>query len=638
MPSSPGAPLLLLTILLLLPDPACGQRGVLSGDWPSYGGDAGSTKYSSLDQLHQGNIGRAKVVWRWQSPDDALALADPALSAGQLKGTPILVDGVLYLRTSLSMVAAIDGATGKELWSFDPLSYRAGRPTNFGFNTRGVAYWTDGVERRILVATGDAHLWALDASTGAPIRGFGSEGRIDLTEGLRRPIDRADYTVMSPPLVVGNRVIVGSAISDVPRYQTMPPGDVRAFDVRTGELSWVFHTIPQPGEFGHGSWEKGSWAYTGNTNVWTMMSADEEAGLVYLPVGTPTNDWYGGHRPGDNLFAESLVALRADTGERVWHYQLVHHGVWDYDPPAAPILVDLEMEGRPVPVVAQITKQGFVFLFDRLSGEPVWPIEERPVAQSAIPGERLSPTQPFPTRPPPFERQGISAKDLIDFTPELRAEAEEILEQFEYGDLFHPPSLKGTINLPGWLGGAGWQGAAVDPQSGTLFIPSRTSPIRVQLVEPDPERSDFRYMRDGGQAVPGPRGLPLVQPPHVRITAIDLNEGEQLWQIPLGDGVRHDVIELGVPDPGPLGGGTFTGPLLTGTMLLIGHSGARDGNPESGGALLAFDKETGAALGSVELPGTPTGTPITYRIGEKQYVAVAYTGEEETGLFGIALE
>ena len=562
-----------------------------TGAWPSYGGDTGSTKYSPLDQIDATNVARLQVAWEWVSPDGPIMLDHEGVSVSGLAVTPLMVDGVLYVRTSLSIVAAIDAATGETLWSFDSGSWESGRPPNLGYNTRGVAYWSDGRDARVFVATGDAHLWALDARTGRPFGDFGADGKIDLTQGLRRPVPREDYQVMSPPIVVGDVAIVGSSISDGPRYKTAPPGDVRAYDVRTGEERWRFHTVPQEGEYANETWEDGSWSYTGATNVWTMMSADLDLGYVYLPTGTPTNDWYGGHRLGDNLFSESLICLDAATGERVWHYQFVHHGVWDYDLPAAPTLVDITVDGRPIKAVAQVTKQGFVYVFDRVTGEPVWEIEERPVPASTVPGERLSPTQPFPTKPPPFEQQGITLDDLIDFTPELRSEAEAILSESDYGGLFHPPSLRGTIQMPGWTGGASWQGAAFDPDTGYYYVPSRTAPIHVRLVDADPDESDFRYVRDRSRPVQGPQRLPLTKPPYARVTAYDLNRGEIVWMVPHGDGLRQRVIDMGLPDPGPLGGGTWTGPLLTKTLLLVGHGGrAIDGQPP---VLRAFDKATG---------------------------------------------
>jgi len=626
-------------LLLTLPAAAAAQAGAPGGEWPTYGGDAGSTKYAPLDQIHAGNVRRVSVAWQWASPDDAIVTRDSTAVPGPFKATPIMVDGVVYVRSSLSLVSAIEGATGRELWTFDPESYRAGRPTNLGFNSRGVAHWSDETnpqDARIFVATGDSHLWAIDAATGKPAPGFGGGGRIDLLEGLRREVPRGSYQVMSPPLVVGDVVIVGSSISDVPRRMSAPPGDVRAFDVRTGQQRWVFHTVPLGGELGHDTWDGGADAYTGNTNVWTIMGADEELGLVYLPIGTPTNDWYGGHRLGDNLFGESVVALDAATGEYVWHFQLVHHGLWDYDLPAAPALVDVTVDGRRVRALVQVTKQGFAFVFDRATGEPVWPIEERAVAQSTVPGERTSPTQPFPTRPAPFERQGVTVDDLIDYTPALRAAAEEILVDVEYGGLYHPPSLKGTINLPGWFGGANWHGAALDPETGWMYVPSRTGPIRVTLVEA-PAGSDFRYVRGGSQSAAGPQGFPLMKGPHARLTAIDLNTGEHAWQIPLGDGVRQRVIDLGAPDPGPQGGGAYTGPLLTRALLFIGHDGARDGAP-AGPALLAIDKVTGETLHAIALPDTPGGTPMTYLADGRQYIVVAYGGGDDAGLVALALD
>ena len=495
---------LLSAVLCALP--VLAQTGAPDGQWRSYGGDDGSTKYAALDQIDAGNVNRLEVAWQWMSPDGTVAFDNPRGRPGAFKATPLMVDGVLYIRSSLSIVAAIDAETGEQLWVRDVGSYESGRPTNLGFNSRGVAHWTDGDEARIFLATSDAHLWSFDAETGRPIGRFGADGKIDLTQGLRRPVERRAYQVISPPMVVGDIVIVDSSISDGPRYKTAPPGDIRGFDVRTGEMRWIFHTVPQEGEFGNDAWEDDSWTYTGNANAWSIMSADQDLGYVYLPIGTPTNDWYGGHRLGDNLFAESLVCLDAATGERVWHFQMVHHGLWDYDLPAAPTLVDITVNGRDIKAVAQVSKQGFTYVFDRVTGEPVWPIEERRVAASNVPGERASPTQPFPTKPPAFERQGISVDDLIDFTPELRAEAQEIVSQFEYGGLFHPPSLKGTIQMPGWRGGANWYGAGFDPDTDYLFVPSSTNPIVVALAEADPQQSDFNYRRAARMVCEARRG------------------------------------------------------------------------------------------------------------------------------------
>ena len=419
-----------------------------------------------------------------------------------------MLDGVLYVATEVSQAAAIDAATGETLWTYDPESWRDGRPANIGFQHRGVAAWRGSVDRdgrsrdetRIFLPTHDRRLIALDGVTGEPVGGFGDGGEVDLladrglTDFGRRVNPRA-ITHSSPPAVVGDTVVVGSVVSDGPLRQTAPPGHVRGYDVRTGELKWIFHTIPQEGEVGVDTWENDSWKYSGNTNVWNMMTVDEELGYIYLPVSTPTNDFYGGHRLGDNLFAESIVCLDADTGERVWHFQAVHHGLWDYDFPTPPQLVDITVDGREIKALAQVSKQAFTYVFNRVTGEEVWPIEERPVPESDVPGERASPTQPFPTKPPPFDRQGVSEDDLIDLTPELLAEAKEIASGFRMGPLFTPPSTaSGVLMLPSAGGGANWPGAAVDPETGVLYVPSSTSISVHPLSKPDPARSNLDYI------------------------------------------------------------------------------------------------------------------------------------------------
>ncbi len=641
--------------------PAYAQQGAANGQWPTYGGDHGSTKYAPLDQIDRDTVADLGVVWRWESPDNAIVIENrttlPSLPAA-FKSTPILVDGVLYTKTSMSQAVAIDAATGETRWVFDPGSWEDERPANTGYNSRGVAYWSDGRESRIFLPTGNAYLWAVDARTGRPIANFGADGAIDATQGLRRPIERRDYQLMSAPIVVGDVLVVGSVVSDGPRNQLAPPGDVRGFDVRSGRELWEFHTIPQPGEPGNDTWENESWRDTGAANAWGLLTADPELGYVYLPTGTPTNDYYGGHRLGDNLYAESLVCLDARTGEVVWYFQFVHHGLWDYDATAAPLLVDLVVEGRPVKAVAVVTKQAFTYVFDRVTGEPVWPIEERPVAQSTVPGERTAPTQPFPTKPPPFDRQGVSIDSLIDFTPELRAEAVDLLDEFVYGPLFEPITAegdgkRGTIIMPGAGGGANWHGAAVDPETGWLYVPSRTQPTVMQLAPPNPDRSDFRYNRGRPGRVSGPQGLPLWKPPYVRLSAFDLNQGTLEWVVPLGDGPRQRVIDLGIPDPGPLGGGAYTGPLLTKGLLFLGFRGRGDASdldfrpvadrdlaPRAFSrepVLLAFDKATGETVHEVELAAAPTGTPMTYLLDGKQYIVVAYGTANDAGLLGLAL-
>ena len=383
-----------------------GRRSGPAAEWLSYGADKASSKYSPIAQIDTDNFNRLKVAWTWRSPEEAIKKAHPDLKTWVWESTPLMVDGVLYVSTSLSQVAAIDAATGKPLWLYDPETWKKGTPSNNGFVHRGVAYWANGDDRRILFGTGDGYLICLNAKTGKPIPAFGQNGRIDLTQGLSRPVDRRLYGVSSPPIICRDVVVMGSKVHDVPLAKVMPPGDVRGFDVRTGKQQWLFRSVPGEDEFGNETWEQESWKTTGAANVWTMMSADEALGYVYLPFSTSANDFFGGQRPGNGLFGESLVCLDARTGKRVWHFQMAHHGLWDYDLPSAPNLIDVRVNGKPVKAVAQVSKQGFVYVFDRVTGNPIWPIEERPVPQSTAPGERSSPTQPFPTKPAPFDRQG----------------------------------------------------------------------------------------------------------------------------------------------------------------------------------------------------------------------------------------
>jgi quinoprotein glucose dehydrogenase len=625
----------MLCIALLAAPAGAQKKSATAGEWRYYGGDAGSTKYSPLDQINKENVADLKLAWTWDSPDLPLQKENRALTSFAYEATALMVGGVLYTSTSLSQVVAINPQTGQTIWVFNPEAYKAGRPTNLGFMHRGVAHWSDGRQERILVATADAYLWAVDAKTGKPIANFGEGGKINLAKAIPHALNSRNYAVTSPPVICRDVVIVGASISDGPTAKEAPRGDIQAFDVRTGKPLWTFHSVPQAGEYGNETWENESWKYTGNTNVWTLMSADEELGYFYLPFGTPTNDWYGGHRLGDNLFAESLVCVEAKTGKRVWHFQTVHHGVWDYDLPAAPVLCDITVNGRKIKAVAQITKTGFTFVFDRKTGKPVWPIEERKVPQSTVPGERLSPTQPFPTKPAPFERQGSLEENLIDFTPELRAEAKTILEQYDHGPLFTPPTERGTINLPGWGGGGNWWGAAFDPQTGILYVPSITSPIVVKLIKPDPARSNFNYIRGGaaiGGGLEGPRGLPLFKPPYGRITAINLNTGEHTWMVAPGDGPRQKVNEViktmtgKDTDVGALGAGGG-GPLLTKSLLFVGQGAGGRGARAGGGAnvLRAFDKATGKTIAEIPLPAQPSGTPMTYMAGGKQYIVLATT-------------
>ena len=605
-------------------------------DWSSYGGANSSHKYSPLDQINTTNVSSLVPAWSWDSPDnitvaDNIAAENYRSMPAGFKSTPIVIDETLYIPTSYGRVAALNAATGAEIWTFDTAAWESGRPTNLGFNTRGVGYWANNSQKRLFFGTNDSYLWSIDAETGLPDPKFGRKGKIDLTQGLGREIDRLQYGVVAPPLVTNDVVVVNSVIFDAPNKKEMPPGHVRGFSAETGELLWMFETIPQRGQFGNETWEEDSWEYTGNTNSWTMMSADDAAGIVYIPIGTPTNDWYGGLRRGDNLFAESLVAVDALTGERIWHFQMVHHGVWDYDLPAAPTLVDLVVDGKEVKAVAQISKQGFTYVFDRITGEPVWPIIEKEVPQSTVPGEKLSLTQPFPTKPAPFALQGISDETLINFTPELRRSALQMIERFDYGALFTPPSLRGTINLPGWGGGGWWTGAGFDPDTGLYYVPSVSIPIVVQLVEGGSTDSDFPYVRGGVTSVGGPEGLPLTKPPYGRITAINLNSGEHEWMIPHGEGIRKKIIDMGILDPGPVGGASRTGPLVTKTLLFLAQS------DNGRNVLRAFDKASGETITEIELPLPPSAAPMTFAVSGKQFIALAVGGGADSRLITLAL-
>lgn len=626
--------ILVLTGLLSVCTLASAQYGATDGLWSSYAGDAGSTKYSPLDQINADNFDQLELAWRWESLDGGLNFdaVEGGVSFGRMQGTPLMIDGILYMITSLNQVAAIDAVTGQTLWSFNPEVYLHGAPVGaLGFHQRGVAYWTDGSESRILFSTNDGFIYSLKPEDGSIDTDF-ANGKVDLTEGIPRATrDELDWQgsqplgSVSPPIVVGDILVVQQITSNRPRFKERPPLWIRGYDIRTGEVAWTFHTIPLEGEYGNETWEDDSWRTAGNGGVWSMMSADLELGYVYLPMEAATNDFYGGHRPGDNLFSESIVCLDARTGERVWHFQMVHHGVWDYDNPAAPNLIDINVDGRVIKAVAQVTKQGFTYVFDRATGEPVWPIIEKPVPQGGLPGEKLSPTQPFPTKPPAFARQGITKDELVDFTPEIRAEAEEILKNYEVGPLFTPPSvsvqggMRGTFILPGTGGGANWQGAGVDPQSGIIYIPSSDSPNAPLMTTLDADESNFNYLRLSNQGIRGPRGLPILKPPYSTITAIDLNKGEIVWQKANGKDMASvtnhpDLAGVDLPE---LGGGGKRAVLVTSTLLIHAQSTL------DGALLVARDKVTGEELKTIPIPANAGGAPMTYSVNGKQYIALS---------------
>ncbi|HYL38977.1 MAG TPA: pyrroloquinoline quinone-dependent dehydrogenase [Bryobacteraceae bacterium] len=632
------------------------------GEWSTYGGDLGSSKYSPLDQINRENFSGLRIAWRAKTPDAWLSLTIPgggewaappndifaelkridpkrwrdgaAPFVGNFKASPLMVGGVLYLNSPSSVGVALDAATGATRWVYNPKSYESGTTTmSARWNERGVAYWTDGKQERIFWGTGDGYLIAVDAKTGHPCADFGQNGRVDLMEGLPRAkraerdfLNALTYSVQSPPLVVRDVVITPASISSYIINKEQIPGWLRAFDVRTGKVKWTFRTIPRPGDYGIETWKDDSWAYAGKATVWSMMSADPELGYVYIPTNTTAPDFYGGHRHGDNLFAESILCLDVETGKRIWHFQTVHHGLWDYDNPAAPTLLNITVDGRPVKALAQITKQGFVFTFDRVTGKPIWPIEERPVPHSDIPGEEASPTQPFPTKPPPYEYQGAQLTDLADFTPAIHAMAVEAVKGRRLGPLFTPPSLEGTIQRPSSGGGGNWGGAAVDPDTGILYVPSRNAWSLNGLELPNPSlHGNLRYMESRGAPPRMPQGLQLFKPPYTRMTAIDMNKGEHLWMTPTGNGnrLRNNPLlkPLNLP---PLGGDGLTpGPLLTKTLLIYALSA---GGSNDGPRLVAYDKATGKELASTDLPGIALGTPMTYKLGDKQYIALTVSG------------
>lgn len=635
------------------PDPSAVERWIDSrgayttaaGEWPQYAGDLAGSKYAPLDGIAPSNVSGLGVAWIWDAFDNANYIAPETGSGSQtsraaramipdgFKATPLMVDGKLFIRTNFSGVAAIHPAKGETLWTHDPGTAQWGRPGIFGFATRGLGYWSDGEDARILLCTGDSYLVALDPGTGKPIGSFGDNGRTDLTKGSRRPLTRKLVNCSAPPTVIGDIAVVGNQIADGPPGRSArtggsgwrdnwPVGDVRGYDVRTGKRLWTFHTVPQEGEFGNDTWGNDSWKWMGNTNVWSMMSADERLGHVYLPVTGPTFNFVGDFRPGDNLFSNSIVCLAARTGERVWHFQTVHHDIWDWDLPAAPNLIDIVVDGRAIPALAQVTKTGFVFVLDRRSGKPVWPIEERRVPDSDV--EMAARTQPFPTKPPPFEMQGIDEDDLIDFTPTLKARALEVVKPYRLGPLFTPPSRQGTIQMPGWGGGANWGGAGFDPETGYLYLSARRQYIVVgtRPVE-DPAKRGYEYEHRFFRA--DIDGLPVVKPPYGSLTAYDMHRGEIAWQTPHGNGPRGRGPLKGLRLP-RLGNPNAAGVLVTRTLLFVGDRGGA-GEPSY---LRAYDKATGQTLWEHRLPGRHHGAaPMTYLSGGRQFVVVGVGGAAE---------
>ncbi|HEX5230250.1 MAG TPA: PQQ-binding-like beta-propeller repeat protein [Bryobacteraceae bacterium] len=621
--------------------PVAAQSGAANGEWRTYGGDLGNTHYSALDQINSSNFGKLEVAWRFKT-----ANLGPRPEFN-FEGTPLMVNGVVYSTAGTRRdVVALDAANGELLWVHGEHEGQRGTVAPRQLSGRGLAYWTDGREERILYVTPGYRLIALNAKTGEPVASFGENGSVDLKMNDDQEIDplNPDIGLHAAPVVAGDVVIVGAAHKPggVVKSKTNVKGFVRAFDVKTGRRLWIFHTIPRANEFGYDTWEKDSASYTGNTGVWGQISVDPQLGMAYIPVELPTGDYYGGHRPGNGLFGETVLAVDLKTGQRKWHYQLVHHGIWDMDIPCAPILVDITINGQLVKALAQPTKQAFLYVFNRETGKPIWPMEERPVEQSTVPGEKTSPTQPFPSKPPAYDLQGFVIDDLLNFTPELRAEGEKIASHYKLGPIFTPGVVSkpegpyATLTLATAGGGTNWAGGSFDPETHIAYIPSQRSPIPIGLIPGDPKRTDMDYM--SGSAAPrnatgpgeGPglgvtvQGLPIVKPPYGSITAIDLNKGDILWHIANGDtpdDIKNNPALKGLDVPRTGRSGVFS-VLVTKSLLICGERSAG----KSPTMLRAYDKATGKEVGAVSLPAGQTGTLMTYMLNGKQYIALAIAG------------
>jgi quinoprotein glucose dehydrogenase len=661
-----------------LPLVAAAQQGAPAGEWPTYGGDLGHTRYAPLDQIGAANFDSLEIAWRFKT--DSLA----PNREFNFQSTPLMVDGVVYSTAgSRRAVVALDAGNGELLWMHRLDEGRRGQVAPRQLSGRGLAYWENGADKRIVYVTPGYQLVALDARTGHRVASFGDAGIVDLKENIDQDLDplTPEIGLHATPIVAKNVIIVGAAhpTGANPTSARMTKGYVRAYDARTGERLWIFHTVPMRGEFGTESWLKGSNEYTGNTGVWAQISVDPELETVYLPIEQATGDYYGAERPGDNLFSETLLAVDLNTGERKWHYQLVHHGIWDMDIPAAPILFDAVVDGRAVKAVAQPTKQAFLYSFDRVTGEPLWPIEERPVPPGDVPGEWYSPTQPFPTKPPAYDRQGVTENDLIDFTPALKREALEVVAWHKMGPLFTPPVVSningplGTLMAPSQDGGTNWQGGSFDPETGILYVASASTVISKAVVPPYPGQSEMAYIE--GNAVTGPRttggsgsaagggrsefrpaerrqltpddpsrgsprlalsvqSLPILKPPYGRISAIDMKRGELLWQVAHGetpDDIKsHPLLkDLALPRTGQTGS---PGTLVTKTLLVAGERlYTTTPSGELGAMLRAYDKATGREVGAVYMPAPQSGSPMTYMHGGEQYLVVAISGAQYAG-------
>jgi quinoprotein glucose dehydrogenase len=659
-----------------------------NGEWPWYAADLASTRYSPLDQINASNFSKLEVAWHFKT--DNLGTRPEY----KLEGTPLMVNGMLYTTAGTRRsVIALRADTGELVWVHAEFEGARAAASPRQLSGRGLAFWSDGKgDDRILYVTTGYRLVALNAKTGALVSSFGTNGIVDLkvgvTNGTGQQIDleTGEIGLHSTPIVAGNTVLVGSAMREGFTIKTHnnTKGLVRAFDARTGKLIWTFHTIPHPGEFGNDTWLNGSWATNGNAGVWSQMSVDEQLGLAYLPVEDPSSDFYGGHRPGNDLFGDSIVCVDLKTGERKWFFQIVHHPMWDYDISSAPILADITVDGKPIKAVAVPTKEAFLYVFDRVTGKPVWPIVEKPAPKGDVPGEWYSPTQPFPTKPPAYARQAVTEDDLIDFTPEMKAKALEIMKVYKMGPMFNPAVVSkvdgplAAITIGTTAGGTNWPGAGYDPETHIVYAPASNSSVApLSLVKPPPDfptdmdyvfgRADqqFRFVLGPGEgsaadarpAAPPPppppptrgvgaaggggggaflavEGMPIVKPPYGLLTAIDLDKGDIKWQVPHGD--TPDVVRnnpaLKGKDISTTGQGGNVGLVITKTLVVIGDPGITTTPDHPRGAMLrAYDKETGKQVGAVYLPAAQSGSPMTYMLNGKQYIVVAVSGGSYSG-------
>jgi len=614
-------------------------QGTENGEWRSYGGDIANTRYSGLDEISAENFGDLEVAWRVNTANFG---PNPEYN---FQSTPLMVDGVLYSTAgSRRSVIALDAGTGELLWMHRLDEGERGAAAPRRLSGRGLAYRDDGEHGQIFYVTPGYQLIGLDATSGSRLTDFGANGIVDLKQNFDQDIDlvTGEAGLHATPLVAGDTIVIGAAHlpGSTPRSMRNVKGYIRGFDALSGDRKWIFHTIPGADDFGNDTWLNDSWRYTGNTGVWGQISVDLELGIAYLPTEMPTNDYYGGHRHGDNLFSDSLIAVDLETGDRLWHYQFIHHDVWDWDLPCAPILADVVIDGVERKIVAQPTKQAWLYVFDRETGEPIWPIEEREVEQSTVPGELLAPTQPFVTRPPAYDRQGVTLDDLIDFTPEIKRRAEAIAERHRLGPIFTPPTVSdpdgvaGTLMLPSQAGGTNWPGGSIDPETGIAYLYTFTTVVSLGLIN-DPERSDMNFIRGRSREIPAAEvalnvdGIPLVKPPWGRITAIDLKVGEILWQIPHGetpDNIRNHPLLAGVdlPRTGRVG---RVGTLVTKTLVIAGEAGTfTTSSGEEGAMLRAYDKATGEEVGAVYMPAGASGSPMTYMYNGQQHIVLAISG------------